>query len=258
MERSVLNKGRVELIDRMGNDYSVLRAARVSTGAEISKGEVKDKGLIRYLYRNNHISPFSFVSFQFYFKMPIFVARQMMRHRTFDINEASARYKEFEWDVFRPEEWRQQSTKNKQGSEDVFSDSFSTALNISLDDTYDMAERFYKKTLENNVTREQARIVMPVGQYTEFFAHVNLRNLFHFLSLRLDEHAQYEIRVYAEAVLKILENLDDLKWSVEAFKEYNELESLKVKCINKKDLAGFKEHLENYLQGEENVRDSNR
>ena len=233
MNRDVLDKGKVILIDRMGNDYSVLRAARVSTGAEVSKGDLKDRGLIRYLYRNDHISPFAFVSFQFYFKMPIFVARQFFRHRTFDMNEASARYKEFEWEVFYPENWRKQDTENKQGSlEDLDFSDFQEDLNRRIFNAYQSAESFYEIALDANVAREQARTVMPVGQYTEFYAHVNLRNLFHFLELRLDEHAQYEIRVYAEAVLSILKELDDLKWSIEVFEEMYNLKNLFKQSLN--------------------------
>lgn len=231
MERSVLNEGKVELVDRMGNDMSVLRAARVSTGSEVSKGEKKDRGLIRYLYRNDHISPFSFVSFQFYFKMPIFVARQFFRHRTFDFNEASARYKEFEWEVFYPEEWRAQDTKNNiQGSDGVVNHQELTTSMV--EGVYSKNKEAYESMLGHNVAREQARTVMPVGQYTEFYAHVNLRNLFHFLELRLDDHAQYEIRVYAEAILSILRDIEDIKWSIEIFEEMQNLKQLFNKSIN--------------------------
>ncbi len=231
MERNVLNKGKVALIDKMGNDYSILRAARVSTGAEVSKGDEKDRGLIRYLYRNDHISPFSFVSFQFYFKMPIFVARQFFRHRTFDMNEASARYKEFEWEVWFPDEWRTQDKKeNLQGSDGIAEHQVLTSHMVK--GIYQKNEQAYKSMLCNNISREQARTVMPVGQYTEFYAHINLRNLFHFLELRLDEHAQPEIRVYAEAVLSILKEIKDLKWSIEIFEEMYNLKNLFKECVN--------------------------
>lgn len=240
MKVDVLDKGIVELIDRMGNDYSILRAARVSTGAEISKGDKKDRGLIRYLYRNNHISPFSFVSFQFYFKMPIFVARQFMRHRTWDINEASARYKHFEWETFIPETWRVQDTENKQHSDGYVEHQELTTQMVK--GIYKKNEQAYESMLGHNIAREQARTVMPVGQYTEFYGHINLRNLFHFLELRLHEHAQYEIQVYAGAVLEILEQLDDLKWSMEIFKEMNSLNNMYNDLLNshKKDLDVLK------------------
>ena len=233
MERNVLNLGRVELVDKMGTDYSVLRAARVSTGNEASKGEKKDKGLLDFLYRNDHISPFSFVSFQFYIKCPVFVARQWMRHRTWDFNEASARYKQLETEYFFPEEWRMQDTENKQGS--VSTSELEKNLsfyNEKASGVYKSNENTYQNLIESGIAREQARTVMPAGQYTEFYGHVNMRNLFHFLSLRLDEHAQYEIRVYAEAILDILENIDDIKWSVEAFKKYDRLKKLYNEGIN--------------------------
>lgn len=229
-ERQVLNSGFVKLVDKMGNDYSILRAARVSTGAETSKGEKKDKGLIDFLYRNDHISPFSFVSFQFYIKCPLFVARQWMRHRSFDYNEASARYKEFEWDVWVPESFRIQGGDNKQGSLEV-EDEKKEEL-FKLKELYGTAKETYEDLLENEIAREQARAVMPMGQYTEFFAHVNMRNLFHFLELRLDEHAQYEIRVYAEAILSILEELTEIEWSVNSFKKYRELKNLYNQALN--------------------------
>lgn len=248
MERDVLNLGKVKLIDRMGNDYSILRAARVSTGAEVSKGDLKDRGLIRYLYRNNHISPFSFVSFQFYFKMPIFVARQFFRHRTMDYNEASARYKEFEWEVWFPEEWRLQDTKeNLQGSDGIINHQELTSSMVK--GIYTKNKEAYESMLSHNVAREQARTVMPVGQYTEFYAHVNLRNLFHFLELRLDSHAQYEIRVYAESILSILKELNDIKWSIEIFEEMNELNKLFNECVNasNKKFKSFNQ-IESYLK----------
>lgn len=243
MKIDVLNSGRVELVDRMGDDYSILRAARVSTGSEVSKGYKKDRGLIRYLYRNNHISPFAFVSFQFYFKMPIFVARQFFRHRTFDVNEASARYKEFEWEVFYPDSWREQDTTNKQSS--IGEINHQELISEMVKGICKKTNLAYTSMLEHNVAREQARTVMPVGQYTEFYASINLRNLFHFLELRLHPHAQYEIKVYAEAVLEILESLEDLKWSVEIFKEMNELNYMYQELLNehKLDLNSLKQKL---------------
>jgi len=256
MERSVLNEGKVYLVDRMGNDYSILRAARVSTGAEVSKGDLKDRGLIRYLYRNDHISPFSFVSFQFYFKMPIFVARQFFRHRTFDMNEASARYKEFEWEVWYPEDWRAQDTKeNLQGSDGTINHQELTTQMVK--GVYSKNKNAYESMLGHNVAREQARTVMPVGQYTEFYAHVNLRNLFHFLELRLDEHAQHEIRVYAEAVLSILKELPDLKWSIQIFEEMYNLKQLFKKAVNAsnkrfKSFNQIESYLKDFIRANEN------
>lgn len=250
MKKEVLDKGFVELVDRMGNDYSVLQAARVSTGANVVKGEKKDRGLIRYLYRNNHISPFAFVSFQFHIKCPIFVARQWFRHRTFDMNEASARYKEFEWETFTPEVWRVQDTENKQSSNGQINHQELTTHMV--EGIYEKTHHAYESLLNHNVAREQARTVMPVGQYTEFFAHINLRNLFHFLDLRLDEHAQYEIRVYAQAILDILSEIEDLKWSIEVFNDVFELKQRFQHAMNKAFKSGTgvtKDDLKTYLEG---------
>ena len=236
MRREVLDKGFVELVDKMGDDYSILRAARVSTGSDVKKGDEKDRGLIRYLYRNDHVSPFSFVSFHFHVKCPIFVARQWFRHRTFDMNEASARYKEFEWETFVPEKWRVQDTINKQSSNELVETDFQDTINDlyrNLNAVYDVSRTFYEESLDLDIAREQARTVMPVGQYTEFFAHINMRNLFHFLELRADEHAQEEIRVYAEAILDILSEIDDIKWSIEVFKEVKELKTAFKKAMDK-------------------------
>lgn len=160
-------------------------------------------------------------------------------HNSF--NEASGRYKQFNWETYSPEEWRLQDTKNKQGSSEI--------IEFADDDikkSYEVSKSVYEKTLEEGIAREQARIVMPVGQYTEFFATVNLRNLFHFLELRLHSHAQYEIKVYAEAILKILRALGDLKWSVEIFEEMKELKELfqELSNENKKDLNLLKEKLQ--------------
>lgn len=247
-QKKVLNSGFVELVDKMGDDYSVLRAARVSTGSDIVKGEKKDRGLIRYLYRNEHLTPFEFVSLQFHVKAPIFVARQWFRHRTSSYNEASARYKEFEWDTFTPESWRIQDTENKQSSNgEIDHQSLTTQM---VEGIYSRSKDAYESLLEHNVAREQARTVMPVGQYTEFFVSFNLRNLFHFIDLRADEHAQYEIRVYAQAMLEIISGMDDLKWSVEVFNDTRGLKQEFFRAMNKafkeKTIKELGDHLRSF------------
>lgn len=230
----VLDKGFIELVDHIGSDYSILQAARTSTGNEAVKGEEKDRGLIRYLYRNEHLSPFEFATFHFHAKMPIFVARQFFRHRAFSYNEVSGRYKEFEWECFYPESWRKQSKLNKQSSIDG-EDSESKDRIITY--AYKTTEDAYHALLYNDAAREQARVVMPVAQYTEFFFRADLRNLLHFLELRLDEHAQYEIRVYAEAILDILQHLDSFKWTMEVFNDVNAIKTNLKKVMN----VAFKE-----------------
>lgn len=248
VQKNVLGSGFVKLVDMMGDDYSVLRAARVSTGSDVVKGEKKDRGLIRYLYRNDHLTPFEFVSLQFHVKAPIFVARQWFRHRTSSYNEASARYKEFEWETFTPDNWRLQDTKNKQSSNgEIDHQELTTSMVHSV---YDRSRKAYESMLGHGVAREQARTVMPVGQYTEFFVSFNLRNLFHFLELRTDEHAQYEIRLFANAMLEIISEIDELKWSVEVFNDTNGLKQEFFRAMNKafkeKTIKELRDYLKNF------------
>lgn len=228
----VLDHGFVELVDFLGDDQKILKSARVSTGSTGSKGDVKDRGLIRYLYKNKHLTPFEQVTMTFHVKCPIFVARQWMRHRTQSYNEYSARYSEMIEDVYTPIEVFRQSESNHQGrSTETVEDS--SLITEDIREMYREVNDFYNELLKDGVAKEQARVVMPVGQYTEFYTTMNLRNLFAFLTLRLDEHAQYEIRVYAEAMLEIIEHdMDDLKWSVEVFREFFALEQAYTKAIN--------------------------
>lgn len=246
--KKVLDHGFVNLVDKMGSDYSILKAARTSTGNEASKGDKKDRGLIRYLYRHEHLSPFEFVSLQFHIRCPIFVARQWMRHRTFSFNEASARYKEFEWETFTPEEWRIQDIQNKQSSNGLADHQLLTTSMVHS--TYDRSRKSYESMLGHGVAREQARTVMPVGQYTEFFASINLRNLLHFLELRMDSHAQYEIRVFADAIYEILTEQEDLKWTIEVFDDMRVLRELfreaTDKAFKNKNIEEFRKYLEEF------------
>lgn len=215
MEQQVLDKGYVKLIDMSGDDYRVLQAARTSTGNEAKKGDEKDRGLIRYLYRNEHMTPFEMVNFTFQVKMPIFVARQWMRHRTFKFNEMSLRYTESLDDYYVPDSWREQDTENKQSSvntENSVPTSFYTeAMENSI--------TTYKTLLDQGVAREQARMLLPVSMYTVVFMNVDLRNLLHFLQLRMHEHAQWEIQEYAKAIYSQLKQIGSIKWSMEIFEE---------------------------------------
>jgi thymidylate synthase (FAD) len=217
----VLDKGYVELIDHMGNDYRILEAARMSTGAIPKKGDKKDRKLIHYLYKNQHMSPFEMAVFTFKIKTPIFVARQWFRHRIGSFNEKSARYTEFTWEYYEPDSFRLQDTENKQGSvDDILIDAEHFDAMADLYDVEDIASSVYTYWLQKGIAKEQARQVMTVGQYTEFMWTVNLRSLLHFLELRLHPHAQKEIRVYAEAILSILHALEDeFKWTLEIFQE---------------------------------------
>lgn len=203
----VLDHGFVRLIDHMGSDISVVRAARVSYDASWRAGEDEgsDARLIRYLWRNRHTSPFEAVEFQFEVRAPIFVLRQWHRHRTWSYNELSARYRELpeEFYVPRPEHVGQQSKDNKQArilsgdsGDKVAGETSAEMIEVACQNAFVM----YRKLIERKVPRELARSVLPVATYSHMFAKVNLHNLFHFLDLRLHAHAQYEIRVYAEAM----------------------------------------------------------
>ncbi len=204
---NVLDHGFVRLVDSMGSDLSVSRAARVSYDAAWRAGEDKgsDAKLINYLWKNHHTSPFEAVQFTFEVKAPIFVFRQWHRHRTWSYNEVSARYTELPEEFYIPEldQITQQSADNKQmrtqerhpravGISDVIKHQNSSAF------------KMYKELLGDGCPRELARSVLPVGTYSHMFGSVNLLNLFKFLGLRCHDHAQYEIRVYAEAMLELI------------------------------------------------------
>lgn len=201
---NVLDHGYVRLVDSMGSDLSVVRAARVSYDAAWRAGadEGSDERLIGYLWRNRHTSPFEAVEFQFEIKAPIFVFRQWHRHRTWSYNELSARYRELpeEFYVPDPQVIGEQATTNKQGRQDGGDleqrEMECEMLRVACEDSF----RVYRKLLAAGWPRELARSVLPVNTYSVMFAKTNLRNLFHFLSLRLDPHAQYEIRQYAGAM----------------------------------------------------------
>lgn len=220
-----LRGGFVSLIDAMGSDQRVLQAARVSTGSAPSKGEKADRGLIRYLYKNKHFSPFEQCKFTFHIKMPIFVMRQFIRHRTWAVNEYSMRYSEPIDECFIPsnEEWREQGITNHQGSGGAISKISGNLFTGVVNGLIRESKKAYYNLLESGVAKEQARIVVPVAQFTEIYASVDLRNLYHFLELRLHPHAQKEIRDYAQAIYSILLQLPQFKWSNEIFDEMKNL-----------------------------------
>lgn len=220
IHKKVLNKGFVTLVDMMGDDSRVLDAARVSTGAS-SKGEDKDRRLINYLMKNRHHTPFEKIVFEWHIRCPIFVARQWMRHRIGSYNEESARYRELEFDVFRPAEWRKQAKDNHQGSsEEKFNNVESAQLDCILEESYRKAENVYHTLLEAGVAREIARTVLPMGTYTEFYWTVNMRALMNFISLRDHPHAQWEIQQYAKAIREIVKETNKTPMSWEAFEQY--------------------------------------
>lgn len=203
----VLDKGKIELVNFMGNDFAVVAAARVSNGVsyeEASKGPEADQKLINYLMKHRHGSPFEHVVYTFYVKAPIFVVREWMRHRIGSYNEISGRYVEFKPEFYIPIEFRRPAATNKQGSifppptiETILWDDLNTRI---VQDAVRDSFSYYQWLLSNNVAKEMARMVLPLNLYTEFYWTVNARALMNFLSLRTGEDAQYEIRMYAEKI----------------------------------------------------------
>ena len=215
-----LDKGFVRLIDVMGDDASIVQAARVSYGSGTKKVH-EDRGLIRYLLRHAHTTPFEMVEFKFHVKLPIFVARQWIRHRTANVNEYSGRYSEMKDEFYTPavQDIRPQSVSNKQGrSDETLPDGMAEQAAIAFKQGQDDAFAQYQDFLEQGIAREIARINLPVSNYTEWYWKIDLHNLFHFLRLRIDAHAQYEIRVFAEAIAELVKPFVPHAW--EAFEDY--------------------------------------
>lgn len=207
--QEVLDHGFLRVIDYMGDDSAIVQAARVSYGRGTRKVS-EDAGLIRYLMRHRHSSPFEMCEMKFHVKLPIFVARQWIRHRMASVNEYSARYSilDSEFYIPAPEHMASQSAVNRQGRGDVLApDDAAAVMDILRDDamrTYRNYETMLSTEEGYGLARELARINLTVNTYTQWYWKIDLHNLMHFLALRLDPHAQYEIRVYAEIMLKIL------------------------------------------------------
>ena len=219
-EIPVLDKGFVRLVDYMGGDERIVSSARVSYGAG-TKTVRQDRGLIHYLIRNWHTSPFEQVQLTFHTKMPVFVARQWVRHRTARLNEISGRYSVMKDDFYvpSPEHVLPQSANNKQGrGGERFDEATEAGLVERFRSEQAEAYRAYGEMLDLDVARELARINLPLSLYTEWYWQIDLHNLFHFLRLRMDPHAQYEIRVYAEAMAQCAEAVAPLAY--EAFEEH--------------------------------------
>jgi len=201
----VLDKGFVRLVDYLGGDARVVQAARVSYG-EGTKSFREDSGLIDYLLRHEHTSPFEQVVLTFHVKLPIFVARQWIRHRTARVNEISGRYSVMKDDFYvpAPGDLARQSADNKQGREDEALEPGEAAAVIArLEAGQKAAYAEYSGLVESGLAREIARIDLPLSLYTEWYWQIDLHNLFRFLALRLDSHAQKEIRAYAEVLLEV-------------------------------------------------------
>lgn len=223
----VLDHGFVYLVDYMGNDQSIEQAARVSYGTGTRKVS-ETRGLIRYLMRHEHTTPFEMVELKFHAKMPIFVARQWVRHRTANINEYSGRYSllDKEFYVPEPENVAFQSSSNKQGrGEEVDPKDAQFVRDLIIQDASRNYDHYETMVSDYDIAKELARINLGVNYYTQWYWKVDLHNLFHFLKLRKDPHAQWEIRQYADAMGQIVEDSVPLAW--EAFKDY-ELDAVKL------------------------------
>ena len=226
-ETKVHDHGLVALVDVLPRlapvgktaDFAIVQAARVSYG-EGTKQVNEDRGLIRYLARHRHTTPFEMVEFKFHHVMPIFIARQWIRHRTANVNEYSARYSVVKDRFYRPDidNVRKQSIANRQGGEEPI-DALTAQEFLDYLAKVETAYQDYEKLMEKGVARELARIGLPVNVYTEWYWKIDLHNLFHFLSLRMDDHAQQEIRDYATAMFKLIEPIVPI--AAEAFLDYN-------------------------------------
>ncbi len=227
----VLDHGFVRVIDYMGDDSAVVQAARVSYGRGTKKVS-EDRGLLRYLLRHRHTTPFEMCEIKYHVKLPVFVARQWIRHRTANVNEYSARYSilDREFYIPSPDNLAAQSRSNRQGRGDVLQgEEAQEALDLLKQDAatcYDHYELLLNEGPDGEprdpdrqgLARELARMNLPLNIYTQWYWKVDLHNLLHFLSLRADPHAQYEIRVYAEAMLETLRRWVPLTY--EAFQDY--------------------------------------
>ena len=243
-----LDKGFVRLVDSMGGDDAIVQAARVSYGKGTSKVS-QDRGLIRYLMRHRHSTPFEMCEIKFHIKLPIFIARQWIRHRTANVNEYSARYSILDKEFYIPsiENIAAQSSVNNQGRGEVLSSEEASnvisILKADAEQTYANYESLLNESTEGEVldenkagvARELARMNLTLNTYTQWYWKIDLNNLLHFLSLRADDHAQYEIKVYADAMLEIVKKWVPITYS--AFEDYRiggtELSAKEVNFLKK-------------------------
>jgi thymidylate synthase (FAD) len=263
LEFPVLDHGFVRLVDYLGGDERIIQAARVSYGPG-AKTYREDAGLIDFLLRNRHTSPFEQVLLTFHVKLPIFVARQWIRHRTARLNEISGRYSVMRDEFYAPapEDIAKQSADNKQGRADEPVDG-ATADNVrkALFENQEAAYGTYLGLIERGIARELARIALPLNLYTEWYWQIDLHNLFHFLSLRLDPHAQREIRLYAETMLEIAAKvcplacaafrehvLGSVSFSAKEYRALRDLMDGKPESLTGKALARFRKKISNGTQ----------
>ena len=245
----ILDRGFVVLVDVMGNDDSIVQAARVSYGKG-TKSVNADRGLIRYLMRHRHTTPLEMVEFKFHVKLPIFVARQWIRHRTANVNEYSARYSILEDEFYVPEvhALAEQSQSNKQGRDNSVpvkeAEEVRSMIRGNSDKTYELYQYLLNEDdhekfdpARSKVARELSRIVIPTNVYTQWYWKIDLHNLFHFLSLRMDSHSQYEIREYANQMAEMVKAA--VPFAYEAFEDYR----LNAMHLTRQDIIIIKKFL---------------
>ena len=265
----VLDHGFIRVIDYMGTDQSIVQAARVSYG-EGTKKLREDRGLIRYLLSHWHTTPFEMCEIKFHVKLPIFVARQWIRHRTANVNEYSARYSVLDREFYVPEinQLGSQSTTNKQGRSESLNKNFAKQAQKLIKDNSNQLYDDYQNLLNGNLlnkdeyedgeglARELARTTLQLNYYTQWYWKVDLHNLMHFLKLRADSHAQYEIQIYAEKMIDVLKKWVPLTY--EAFEYYRnnsyQLSKEAVKIL-KDILAGKKIQIKNYKLSPRELRE---
>lgn len=244
----VLDHGFVRLVDTMGGDDSVVRAARVSYG-DGTRSKREDEALIRYLLRHEHGTPFEMTALTYHVKAPIFVFRQWHRHRIgISINEISGRYSELPSDCYVPEtdQVRTQSKRNKQGRDEPVEKPDEVQFDMNIEQA--AAYHQYMSYLDRGVARELARINLPLSIYSEMYWQCNLRSLFAFCKLRIDPHAQWEIRQYAEAMLELAKPFAPA--SCRAFEDY----VLGAKSFSKQEVGAFRAAVRKLWEGEKSFR----
>ncbi len=238
----VLDDGFVCLVDVMGDDQAVVQAARVSYG-EGTRKMSDDRGLIRYLMRHHHSTPFEMAEVKFLVRVPMDCWRQWIRHRTANVNEYSTRYSLAidAAQATRPDQWRSQAASNRQGSGESLDSGVGERFTATEREFQSRARELYEERINAGVAREQARKDLPLSTYTEAYWKIDLHNLLHFLALRMDSHAQFEIRSYATAIgEQIVQPLFPLVW--EAFVDYR-LEAMSLSRLERELIARLAQRL---------------
>ncbi|MCX7875524.1 MAG: FAD-dependent thymidylate synthase [Melioribacteraceae bacterium] len=263
----VLDDGFVRVIDYMGSDESIVQAARVSYGKGTKKIS-EDRGLIRYLLRNRHTTPFEMCEIKLHVRVPMDTWRQWIRHRTANVNEYSTRYSLAidSMQKTKIDEWRFQSKDNKQGSEGFFPEEIGSKLSERENELQNFVREIYNERLNLGVAREQARKDLPLSTYTEAYWKIDLHNLLNFLALRMDHHAQFEIRSYANVIgNEIVSRWVPIAW--QAFLDYRinslelsaiDIEILKLIVMNEKEKAIQKAIEFGFIKKEDNKIKFNR